>query len=114
VCQSIELSLKAFLRGSGYSDKQLRQLGHNLDECVTAAKAAGIEIYVTFSEVDLSSIASINKYYQAKDLQYSTTGFKSYPSQDWLLRLADRLWKSLRPFCVEHREYHFGKPTAIT
>ena len=33
----------------------------------------------------------INGYYPSKDLQYSTTGYKSYPPPDLLLALADRL-----------------------
>ena len=71
VCQSIELSLKAYLRGSGYSDKQLRRLGHDLDACVAAARAAGVESHVSFSEADVAAIAVINSYYHSKDLQYA-------------------------------------------
>jgi hypothetical protein len=42
VCQSIELSLKAFLRASGYSAKQLRRIGHDLDQCsITARPSTG-------------------------------------------------------------------------
>jgi hypothetical protein len=101
VCQSIELSLKAYLRGSGYSDQQLRRLGHDLDACVAAACAAGVESHV------------INSYYHSKDLQYSTSGYKSYPPPESLLALAERLWESLRIFCIEHRDHHVGKATAI-
>jgi hypothetical protein len=39
VCQSIELSLKAYLRGSGYSDERLRRISHNLNECVRKSKS---------------------------------------------------------------------------
>jgi hypothetical protein len=113
VCQSIELSLKGFLRGSGYSDKQLRRISHDLDQCVVEARAARIETYVSLSEADVAAIAAINNYYQSKDLQYSTGGYKSYPPPESLLALAERLWESLRSYCIEHREYHFGKPTAI-
>ena len=100
VCQSLELSFKAYLRGSGYSDKKLRHIGHNLDSCVAAAKAAGLD-------------AAINPYYHFKDFQYSVAGYKSFPHPDALIALADHLWKSLRPFCEQRRDHHFGKPTAI-
>ena len=114
VCQSVELSFKAFLRASGYSDKQLRRISHDLDKCVAAATAAGIENHIKLSKADVAVIAAINKYYRPKDLQYSRSGYKSYPAPDALLAFADRLWDGLRSYCVEHRECHFGKATAIT
>jgi hypothetical protein len=113
VCQSLELSLKAYLRGSGHSDAQLRRLGHNLDECMSAAKAGGVDDYVSLSPEDVAAVAAINPYYQFKDFQYSVSGYKSYPHPDLLIKLAERLWQSLRPFCEEHRNYHVGLPTAI-
>ena len=95
ISQSIELSLKAFLRGSGYSNKQLCNLGHNLDECLTAATAAGSDSHFRLSEADVAAIATINPYYQFKDLQYSTSGYKSLPHPDVLITLTQRLWESL-------------------
>ena len=113
VCQSLELSFKAYLRGSGYSDKQLRRIGHNLDECVAAAKAVGVDQHVTLSDTDVAAITFINPYYQFKDFQYSSSGYKSFPHPDVLIALADRVWQSLRPFCEQNRDFHVGKPTAI-
>ena len=113
VCQSIELSLKAYLRGSGYSDKQLRRLGHDLEAGIAAARAAAIEAHVQIDAADVEALTRMNAYYQSKDLQYSTSGYKSYPHPDVLFTLAERLWESLRTFCVEHRKHHFGKATAI-
>ena len=113
VCQSLELSFKAFLRGMGYSNKQLRQLSHNLDACVAAAKAAGVESHVSLSAAEIAAIAAINPYYRFKDFQDSVSGYKSLPHPDALIALAERLWKSLRPFCEQQRTFHFGKPTAI-
>src|SRR5687767_4268582 len=77
VCQSIELSLKAFLRGAGYSDKQLRQLGHDLDACIAAARTVGVENHASLSEADVAAVGVINAYYHSKDLQYSISGHKS-------------------------------------
>jgi hypothetical protein len=113
VCQSLELSFKAFLRGTGYSDKRLRGLSHNLDGCVAAAKAAGLESQVSLSAGDIAAIAAINPYYQLKDFQYSVSRYKSFPHPDVLITLGEHLWKSLRPFCEQQRTFHFGKPTAI-
>ena len=114
VCQSIELSLKAYLRGSGYSDKRLRRISHNLNKCVARAKATGVDHYVSLSAADEAAIAAINPYYQSKDLQYGRSGWKSYPNLDFLISLAERLWSGLRRYCEQRRKHHFGKPTAIT
>ena len=113
VCQSIELSFKAFLRGSGYSDTQLRRIGHDLDASASAAIAAGVASYISLSEQDIAAIAAVNPYYRFKDFQYSVSGSKSFPHPDVLLELAERLWQNLRVFCEEHRDQHVGKPTAI-
>ncbi|MCC6503680.1 MAG: hypothetical protein IT362_11180 [Deltaproteobacteria bacterium] len=40
---SIELALKAYLRHSGYSEKQLMQIGHNLGKLLDHAVKHGIE-----------------------------------------------------------------------
>ena len=113
VCQSIELSLKAYLRGLGYSDRQLRAVGHDLVKCVEAAKSEAVDEHVDLSEPDLAAIALVNPYYLYKDLQYSTSGYKSFPDIDYLIALGDRIWRDLRQFCEKQRERHFGKPTAI-
>jgi hypothetical protein len=49
-CRSLELSLKAFLRGSGYSASQLLKIRHDLDKWVERALAAGLDGYVSLSE----------------------------------------------------------------
>ena len=75
-CQSIELSFKAYLRGCGCSDKDLRKIGHDLERCALAAIAAGIEQHVRLSEADIAAIALANPYYRDRDFQYSHTGYK--------------------------------------
>ena len=112
-CQSIELSLKAYLRATGSGEADLKKLGHNLEKCVDSARNAGIEDHVTFSDIDMTLIALANPHYSYKDFQYSITGYKSLPRINLLVELAERLWQSVRSFCVERREYHFDKPTAI-
>lgn len=113
-CQSIELSMKGYLRGSGWSEKQLRQVGHDLNKCLQAAIDHGIEKHASVRQYDADIIGMINPYYEGKDLQYGKTGLKRYPDPDSLIALGERMWKELRSFCVEHREYHFGKPTEVS
>jgi hypothetical protein len=112
-CQSIELSFKAYLRGCGHSDDDLRKSGHDLERCAQAAVEAGIEQHICLSGDDIAAIALANPHYRSRDFQYSLSGFKTWPQIDALIRLAQRLWESLRAFCIANREKHFGKPTAI-
>jgi HEPN domain-containing protein len=112
--QSIELSLKAYLRGAGWSDKHLRTLGHNLNKCLQAAIDNGVEEHVPLSQAHADIIGMINPYYAGKDLQYSRAGLKTYPDLDSLITVGEDLWKGLRSFCVEHRERHSKKPTRVS
>jgi hypothetical protein len=113
-CQSIELSLKAYLRGSGCGENELIKLGHDLVKCVDAARIAGVEEHISFAAQDLVIVSMINPYYRSKDLQYSIAGLKkNRPWPDPLIAFGERLWRGLRPFCEQSREYHFGKRTAV-
>lgn len=112
--QSIELSLKGYLRGCGWSDKQLRQLSHDLNKCLQAAIDNGVEKHVSLTQDDADTIGMINPYYEGKDLQYSRAGLKRYPDLDSLIAVAEHIWKELRSFCVENRECHYGKPTKVS
>jgi len=42
LCTSIELALKAYLRHSGYAEKQLRSLGHDLRKLLQHASDIGL------------------------------------------------------------------------
>jgi HEPN domain-containing protein len=112
-CQSIELSLKAYLRGCGHSDEELRKIGHDLEKCAQAAIDAGVEQHVHFLDDDLAAITLANPHYRSRDFQYSRSGLKSWPRIDALIDFAQRLSDNLRAFCVANRERHFDKPTAI-
>jgi HEPN domain len=112
-CQSIELSLKAYLRGCGHSDGDLRKIGHDLVKCANAAIKADVEQHILLSDEDVNAITLANPHYHSRDFQYSHTGFKTWPHVDHLINLAQRLSEKLRKFCIENRERHCGKPTAI-
>ena len=117
VCQSIELSMKAVLRGCGFTDRGLRKLGHDLEKCLSALKDPKVGLAVVFTEVfterDSHALRKINPYYKEKDLQYIKSGAKSFPGIDVLIELADRLISSTRKFCIKQREFHSGKPSAV-
>ena len=113
ICQSIELSLKAYLRGSGHTDQQLRKIGHDISKAIVKAQEIGLDNYFKFSPDDAAAVTKINPYYQMKDLQYVTSGFKSFPHIDPLVDLGERLWQSTRGFCIANRAYHEGKGTEV-
>lgn len=114
ICQSIELSVKAFLRGSGYTEPSLRRIGHDLVAGITQAQTAGLEDHCKLSDQDAFALTKINPYYKGKDLQYSKTGFKSYPHIDILIEFGERLWESTRQFCEEKRTFHQGKNSEVS
>jgi HEPN domain-containing protein len=113
ICQSIELSIKGFLRGSGHSEPSLRKIGHDLINGIVEAQRAGLEKHCELSEQDAFIIEKINPYYQGKDLQYSKTGYKSYARVDLLIEFGERLWKNTRQFCEDNREWHEGKESEV-
>jgi HEPN domain-containing protein len=113
ICQSIELSTKAFLRGSGSSEPSLRKLGHDLIKDIADAQKIGLEDHCQLSGQDAFIVEKINPYYRGKDLQYSRTGYKSYPRIDLLIEFGERLWASTRQFCVDNREFHEGKDSEV-
>jgi hypothetical protein len=113
VCQSIELSMKAVLRGDGFSDRDLRKLGHDLEKCLRALEKPEVGLAVKFTEEDLHAIRKINPYYKEKDLQYVKSGAKSFPEINILIELAGRLFTSTREFCIKQRDVHTGKTSAV-
>jgi HEPN domain-containing protein len=54
--QSIELSLKAFLRGAGFADSQLRKINHDIEEAFRVAKENGLEGHFKEEPDDLTII----------------------------------------------------------
>jgi hypothetical protein len=99
-CQSIELSLKAFLSLKGFTRTKLRRdFGHNLVRLYGEAVDKGIGTFVTLQSGDGDVVATANKAYDSrtrKKLQYfdvhdAVTAFKSLPELPALENLANRL-----------------------
>ena len=112
VGQSIELSLKAFLRGAGFTDSQLRSFSHDIEKAFRVAKDNGLEGHFNEEPDDLNIIRLINSPYKSKDLQYVKTGMKNRPAVEPSLELARRLNRSLRDFCLKNKDWHVGKSTS--
>lgn len=99
-CQSIELSLKAFLSLKGMSRKNLkRKFGHNLIRLLKRARKEGIESLVVINGNDESIVKTANAWYDVageKRLQYFSVvdamrAFKDAPELAPLEDLAARL-----------------------
>jgi HEPN domain-containing protein len=110
---SIELCLKAYLRGSGLSIEQLKKLGHNLDKLLEEAKAHGVASLVEISEEFRTIIAYLNSYYCIKPFEYIESGTKTLPRIEDLSKRVGELLATTKDFCMEHRDLHCGKPTAV-
>jgi HEPN domain-containing protein len=116
VFQSIELSLKSFLRGKGFAKKKLKEspYGHNLIELMSAAETNDLQSLIELTEEDRAILSVTGSMYSSKVFQYTEVGWKSLPYSKDALKLAERLYESTREFAESMREFHHGKDTAIT
>jgi hypothetical protein len=112
-CQGLELTLKGYLRGCGLSERQLIKLGHDLERLVSHADQRNLGQFVVFSTTDTLTISLINMYYQARDLQYTTSEYKEFPRLPDLLKVCEKTWSAVRKFSVANRDRHFGFDTAV-
>ena len=109
VCHAIELALKALLRARGSSDKDIRNLSHDLNDCLVRARANGLDSLVLFTSIEQAELRKANVYYVKKGFEYFTppmlgqlvNGFKDVPDLSILLDLANRLIEGVRQTCFD-------------
>lgn len=107
VSHAIELSLRAFLRGSGLSLETLKKkLGHDLSKCLSQAELHNLDKYVEISDSERSAIEKINDYYIEKDLEYISVGYKEYPQINLLITFNKNLLNTIKQFCFDKRGLH--------
>ncbi len=95
-CHAIELGLKSFLIGQGWSDSQLRNLGHDLKGTLAAAEAHP-DFKVSLTEEDRETILMLSSYYKSKEFEYLYTGSIQLPALDQVEETCYRLLKQIRP-----------------
>lgn len=105
--RAIELGLKVFLLLRGGSVRELRGVSHDLVRALDAARGLGFDGVVRLSPEHEAALRMLNPYYESKDLEYPTTGFKSYPDHVAVLECARqilsdldaavRAWRPARP-----------------
>lgn len=109
VLHSIELALKAYLRGYGFSLESLNKLSCDLRKTLNNAINSNLNSYIKLSAVDLKAISSINEYYKNKGLQYMASVDKSYPSVQLLAAIGSNLLVGIKQFCFDEKAHHLHK-----
>lgn len=98
--QSIELSLKAFLMGSGVPLDDLRkEFRHDLEKLLTEAQSRQLEIELKLDKNQCAAIEILNWEYSDRRLQYIQTGAKSIPKPEFAQGAADKLSAGLQEYC---------------
>jgi hypothetical protein len=110
-CHSIELYLKAFLRGAGVSVDDLKKIGHRISKLGNEAAKGGLTLSLEHAEL----LAHIEETDVAIEARYIVTGFKQQPTMEALSGLAEALDRqvgdSLISFGFAVREQRFEAPT---
>ena len=94
--RSIELALKSFLVLKGHSVGQLKNISHNLERGLDEATTLGLHSILEPPPEQVAAIRAVNLYYNSKDLEYLTTGYKSYPDRLLLLAFAEQMLAALK------------------
>ena len=92
---ALELHLKSFLIAQGHSEKQLRDIGHDLVACLRDCNTHGIRSYVSISWIDQLQIARLNVYYRDKELEYFAPKPKSFGNVDRLRNTINQVAKAV-------------------
>jgi hypothetical protein len=95
--RAIELGLKSYLLLKGRTEAELRRASHDLAAALDLAIGHGLASLMTVTPESDHAVRWINLYYQSKDLEYPTTGYKSYPERRYLSDFAAALLAGLEP-----------------
>lgn len=85
ICQAMELSLKAYLRGRGYDDVALRKLSHGLEKCRLEVETQGLLITDDFRQ----AVSWLDKYHLAHTFRYHAERSLHVPLPGPLLLLVE-------------------------
>lgn len=89
LCRSIELSIKAFLLEKGFSEKNLKNIGHDLIKAQKEAKKNGLGIKIFQINENKDILKNLNQYYkEINDFTYPRLGYKQYFYVYYVQRLA--------------------------
>lgn len=73
--RAAELAIKAYMLATGASERDLRDVGHDLSAALKQVEA------LELGETGRTVLLWLNPYYSGKDLEYPKTGFKHLPDR---------------------------------
>jgi HEPN domain-containing protein len=99
-CQSIELSLKAFLRLRGATNSEVEWYGHRIAELLARARENNLREFLKLSGDELKEIRKASKYYEDQIFRYPDVyeiarAYPGDPNIAPLLSAAEKLVKGL-------------------
>lgn len=114
-CQSIELSLKSFLRAKGLTKEMLKsnEMGHRLDHLLNEAEIYGFKETVPLSNEERRIIMHCGEMYAKKAFQYSEAGWSELPYAYQILAIAEKIFSGTRPTAESGRTFHHGKASSV-
>lgn len=89
----IELALKAYLRGCGFTLDQLKCMGHDIGQILAEATACDLLEETGLDRNEVGALLRIGPYYRNKELEYTKIGFKRYPILSLLESAGKKLLK---------------------
>lgn len=106
LAQSIELALKAYLRTTGMSarDLQAHSIRHNLTRLRDEAIARGLNEIVSLDDFDCHVIGTLSGAHQAHEFRYIKLGYKSLPFFGEGEAVASKLTKGLHFHCLSMKD----------
>ena len=93
--RAIELALKSYMLLKGENEQSLRRVSHDLAKALDEATRLGLSSVLPIEPESDEAVRWINNYYSIKDLEYPTTGYKSYPPIHYLIDFCNSLLKAL-------------------
>ena len=104
--QSIELSLKGFLLGSGESLENLRtKYGHDLKKILDRALEKGMSTEVKLEQIQVGVVWSMSDEYRNKRYQYNKTGSMRLPDIQLIHETAESLSVNLEKYCYNKTKW---------
>lgn len=113
--QSIELSLKGYLRAKGFTQAQLQDqkfLGHKLLDCLKEAQDRGFSFICPLTLEEFQLLILLDGYHKKHDFRFPEAGQKSYPKSELLLPLTKRFYEAAQTYCQANNKVHHGTPSA--
>jgi hypothetical protein len=102
---------KAYLVAKGFSDQDLRRLGHSLVKNMNSAIDNGFEAIIIISQNEKNMIEVIDPFHEARAFVYVSTGYRELPLAGDLLAMNKRLLLAIHDTCIESFQKNLG-PTS--